>query len=115
MCAGAAIADARTKAGLSQAQLAKRLNRSQSYVAKIELGQRSVEVREFLWIILRTGADPIPLLSRMLHYGSFRDLQDRSKREGQYSIEDCNEEDDTPDQDDESTLGHLKFASGGAI
>ncbi len=42
------LKEARTKAGLSQTQAAKRLKRVQTYVSKSELGERRVDVVEFL-------------------------------------------------------------------
>lgn len=37
------LIDARRDAGLTQAQLAERLKRSQSYVGKIEVGERGID------------------------------------------------------------------------
>lgn len=74
---GSAIANARIKAGCSQAELAKRLNRYQSYVAKIETGARRVSVREFLWIGQRLGVNPLRLLARLYREDDFRDLDGR--------------------------------------
>lgn len=45
-----ALAAARQKSGLTQQELAARLGRSQSFVAKIELGERRVEVVELVEI-----------------------------------------------------------------
>jgi transcriptional regulator with XRE-family HTH domain len=42
------LIESRTKAGLTQHQLAAALGRSQSYVASIERGQRRVDVVELL-------------------------------------------------------------------
>ena len=40
------IIQARNEAGLSQVEAAKRLDRSQSYISKIEVGQRKIDVIE---------------------------------------------------------------------
>lgn len=40
------IIRARKEAGLSQVEAAKRLGRSQSYISKIEVGQRKIDVIE---------------------------------------------------------------------
>ncbi len=40
------LVQARKEAGLSQIEAAKRLNRSQSYISKIEVGQRKIDVIE---------------------------------------------------------------------
>ncbi|MBR1140355.1 MAG: helix-turn-helix transcriptional regulator [Bradyrhizobium sp.] len=54
----ALIRDRRKAAGLTQAQLAKRLGRYQSYVAMIEGGELRVDLLEFLEIAKATGFDP---------------------------------------------------------
>ena len=55
---------ARQNAGLTQVQLAKRLRRPQSFVAKIEAGERRVDVTEFLIISEALGRDSTILLKR---------------------------------------------------
>jgi transcriptional regulator with XRE-family HTH domain len=49
--------DARKSAGLTQHELAKRLNKPQSFVAKYEGGERRVDVVEFLTICRFLQAD----------------------------------------------------------
>lgn len=44
----ALLIDRRLKAGLTQATLAKKLRRYQSFVATVESGQRRIDVVEFL-------------------------------------------------------------------
>ncbi len=53
---------ARKAAGLTQHDLAKRLKRPQSFVAKYEGGERRIDVVEFLAIARAIGADPIRIL-----------------------------------------------------
>jgi transcriptional regulator with XRE-family HTH domain len=48
---------ARHAAGMSQAELAKRLGKPPSYVAKIELKERRVDVVEFIEFLRAAGAD----------------------------------------------------------
>ncbi|WP_293384464.1 helix-turn-helix transcriptional regulator [Phenylobacterium sp.] len=48
---------ARESAGLSQAELAKRLSKPPSYVAKVELKERRVDVVEFIEFLRAAGAD----------------------------------------------------------
>ena len=60
------LADARRKAGLSQQVLAKRLRRPQSFVAKLEGGERRLDVIEFLSVSAAIGADPIRLLRSLM-------------------------------------------------
>ena len=42
------ITEARKKAGLTQVQLAQKLSRPQSFVSKYELGERRLDVVEFV-------------------------------------------------------------------
>ena len=50
---------ARHAAGISQAELAKRLNKPPSYVAKIELKERKVDVVEFIEILQAAEANAV--------------------------------------------------------
>jgi len=58
--------EARKSAGLSQHELARRLKRSQSFIAKLEVGERRVDVVEFIEIARALGKQPTELLSRVL-------------------------------------------------
>ena len=51
----AALKQARLDAGLTQTELADRLKRPQSFVAKYENGERRVEVVEFIQIVGAIG------------------------------------------------------------
>lgn len=53
---------ARKAAGLTQDDLAKRLKRPQSFVAKYEGGERRIDVVEFLAVTQAIGADPVRIL-----------------------------------------------------
>ncbi|WP_394707327.1 helix-turn-helix domain-containing protein [uncultured Celeribacter sp.] len=53
----AALKQARLNAGLTQTELAGRLERPQSFVAKYENGERKVEVVEFVQIVRAIGCD----------------------------------------------------------
>ncbi len=48
---GAALAAARDRAGLTQAELAKLLRKPQSFVSNYERGQRRIDVLELLRIV----------------------------------------------------------------
>lgn len=48
---------ARLDAGLTQTELAERLKRPQSFVAKYENGERRIEVVEFVQIVNAIGCD----------------------------------------------------------
>lgn len=50
------LVEIRTKAGLTQRALAKKLNREPSLVAHYELGQRRIDLAEFYWICKACGA-----------------------------------------------------------
>jgi transcriptional regulator with XRE-family HTH domain len=53
---------ARKSARLTQHELAKRLHKPQSFVAKYEGGERRIDVVEFVTICQAIGADPAKLL-----------------------------------------------------
>lgn len=57
---------ARKKAGLTQHDLAGRLKKHQSFVAKYEGGERRIDVIEFLAIVRAIGADPVRLLKTLM-------------------------------------------------
>lgn len=52
----------RLKAGLTQHDVAKRLKRPQSFVAKYEGGERRLDVVEFVDVAAVLGSDPVRLL-----------------------------------------------------
>ena len=45
--------------------LAEKLNKPQSFVAKIEMGERRVDLLEFLTIINAMGADPVRFIRKL--------------------------------------------------
>jgi transcriptional regulator with XRE-family HTH domain len=53
---------ARKKAGLTQAEVAERLGRPQSFVAKYEGGERRLDVVELIAVTRALGADPTKLV-----------------------------------------------------
>lgn len=55
----------RKAAGLTQQALADKLNRRQSYVSKFELGERRLDVVEFLEVLRAIGLEPGPFLKRI--------------------------------------------------
>jgi transcriptional regulator with XRE-family HTH domain len=57
---------ARKSAGLTQQEVAKRLRKPQSFVAKYEGGERRVDVVEFVTICRAIGADPAKLIKALL-------------------------------------------------
>ncbi len=53
------LVELRTKAGLSQRDLAKKLNREHSFVWRIETGRRRLDVVEFFWLCKALKQDAI--------------------------------------------------------
>ncbi len=49
----------RKAAGLNQRTLAKRLGREHSFVSRIELAERRLDVVEFYWVCRACDADPV--------------------------------------------------------
>ena len=60
----ALLVEARKKAGLSQAQLARKLSRPQSFVSKFERGERRLDVVEFKAIAEALNVDALRFLRR---------------------------------------------------
>lgn len=61
----AMLIEQRKKSGLTQAQLARRLKRYQSFVATVESGQRRIDVVEFLEFAEAIGFDPINAIKKL--------------------------------------------------
>jgi transcriptional regulator with XRE-family HTH domain len=59
--------ETRKKAGLTQQQLAQRLHKPQSFVAKYEGGERRIDVVEFLEVVRAMHVDPISVLRALIH------------------------------------------------
>jgi len=53
------LARARRESGLTQAQLAARLHRPQSFVSKIESGERRLDVVELVEVLRALHCDPV--------------------------------------------------------
>lgn len=51
------LVEARERAGLSQVEVAQKLRRAQSFVSKYELGERRLDVVEFLHVCDILGLD----------------------------------------------------------
>jgi transcriptional regulator with XRE-family HTH domain len=59
------LRDERKKAGMTQAKLAKKLRRPQSYVSKYERGDRRLDVVEFLEVARVIGFDPNEIIRKL--------------------------------------------------
>lgn len=57
-----ALVDARKSAGITQQQLADKLKKPQSFVAKYENGERRLDMAEFMTIAEELGVDPAKIL-----------------------------------------------------
>lgn len=55
----------RKEAGLTQTEVAVRLKRPQSFVAKYEGGERRLDVIEFLDVVHAIGADPQEIIASL--------------------------------------------------
>jgi transcriptional regulator with XRE-family HTH domain len=62
----AELRSAREGAGLSQRRLAARLKVPHSWVAKVESGERRIDLIEFCWFVGACGIDPLPVSNRLL-------------------------------------------------
>lgn len=61
------VASARKAAGITQVELAARLDRPQSFVSKVERGERRLDVIEFCQVAEALGQEPAKLLQEFLH------------------------------------------------
>jgi transcriptional regulator with XRE-family HTH domain len=57
------LVEARKAAGLTQQQVAEKLGRPQSFVAKYEGGERRLDVLEFIAVARVIERDPVEMLS----------------------------------------------------
>jgi transcriptional regulator with XRE-family HTH domain len=58
------LVQARKDAGITQAELGKRIGQRQTFVSKFELGERRLDVAEFVLASKAIGVDPSLLLRR---------------------------------------------------
>lgn len=56
----------REAAGFTQRQLAARLGRERSFVGRVELGERRLDVIEFVWVCRACDQDPVIVLKDLL-------------------------------------------------
>jgi len=59
------LLDARRRAGLSQQEVARKLGRSQTWMARVESGNRRIDVVEFLQLARIFGVSPRGLIDKL--------------------------------------------------
>jgi len=59
------LREARTAAGLTQYELADKLGRPQSFISKIESGERLLDVIELLTVLRAIGVTPALFIGRL--------------------------------------------------
>lgn len=59
-----ALIEARKDAGLTQTDVARRIGQRQTFISKFEVGERRLDVAEFLEISRAIGADPHSLIRK---------------------------------------------------
>jgi len=62
------LRDTRKKAGLTQVQAAKKLGCRQTFISKIECGERRIDVVEFVVLMRAYEANPSSALKRLAHF-----------------------------------------------
>jgi transcriptional regulator with XRE-family HTH domain len=60
------LISARKSAGLTQAEVAARLKRPQSFVAKYEGGEWRLDVIEFIEVVRAMGGDPVAMFDTLV-------------------------------------------------
>ena len=74
------LRDLRCDAGLSQRELAKRLRVPHSWVAKVESGERRIDVVEFCWFLNACSKPPLRVLGVLSEKISARAARRQKKR-----------------------------------
>lgn len=60
------LVEYRTRSGVTQAELAARIGRAQTFVSKVELGERRIDIIELVQMLTVMRADPVEFLERLL-------------------------------------------------
>ncbi|AZV18966.1 helix-turn-helix transcriptional regulator [Mesorhizobium sp. M7A.F.Ce.TU.012.03.2.1] len=56
------LVEVRKDAGITQIELGRRLGQRQTFVSKFELGERRLDVAEFVTVARAIGADPVEII-----------------------------------------------------
>jgi len=75
------LRQARKDAGIVQQELADRLGKPQSFVAKVERGERRIDVIEFVAMATAIGCDPLGLLKQYLRQAPSAKPRSSSRRQ----------------------------------
>jgi transcriptional regulator with XRE-family HTH domain len=82
MALRAELVAARKSAALSQRDLAAILKAPHSWVAKVESGERRIDLVEFCWFLSACGLDPLVVTERLTRkWGTLRLSRHTKKRE----------------------------------
>ena len=73
------IRSAREDAGLTQRDLAARLKVPHSWIAKVESGERRIDLIEFFWFVSECDSDPMIILQRLVRQIAKRRLAGKTK------------------------------------
>ena len=65
-CLGKLLVELRRAAGLTQRQLAAKLNRERNLIGRLEVGERRLDVVEFYWICMATGVKPDVVAGKLM-------------------------------------------------
>lgn len=60
------LVEMREKANMTQRDLARKLRRENSFVSRIELGERRLDVVEFFWVLKALGQEPAKAAAELL-------------------------------------------------
>ena len=70
----------RAQAGLSQRDLAARLKVPHSWVAKVESGERRIDLVEFCWFVSACGLDAVSLTNKLVRRLTHRESRQKGGR-----------------------------------
>jgi len=70
----------REKADMTQRDLARKLGREHSFVSRIELGERRLDVVEFYWVTGALGQDPARVAADVMREFAALEGSERRKR-----------------------------------
>jgi transcriptional regulator with XRE-family HTH domain len=81
-CVYKMLAALRVKAGLTQRQLAQKLERERSFIGRLELGERRLDMVEFFWLCRACDADPAREASQLMRKLEALQIQQPTQSKG---------------------------------